>query len=82
MRCWSSFGGPRHLPSFGVSVISMRFGHWHYASLSHYPWLSHYCLCFKHKLPLDGKTSLHSYLAGAFSFIGSQIFTYMATALS
>lgn len=34
---------------------------------------------FKHKLPMD-KTSLHSYLAGAFSFIGSQIFTYMATA--
>lgn len=34
---------------------------------------------FKNTLPLDGK-SLHSYLAGAFSFIGSQVFTYMATA--
>lgn len=30
------------------------------------------------KLPLN-KIALHSYLAGAMSFIGSQIFTYMAT---
>lgn len=34
---------------------------------------------FKNKLPMD-KLSLQSYLAGSLSFIGSQIFTYMATA--
>ena len=34
---------------------------------------------FKSKLPMD-KLSMQSYLAGSFSFIGSQIFTYMATA--
>lgn len=33
---------------------------------------------FKAKLPLDGR-SIHSYIAGACSFIGSQIFTYAAT---
>lgn len=33
---------------------------------------------FKVSFPLD-KTSIHSYVAGAFSFIGSQIFTYLAT---
>ncbi len=32
----------------------------------------------KFRLPLNG-ISLHSYVAGAFSFIGSQIFTYLAT---
>jgi len=33
---------------------------------------------FKTRLPLD-RVSLHSYLAGACSFIGSQIFTYWST---
>ena len=33
---------------------------------------------FKNKLPMD-RLSLQSYLAGSLSFIGSQIFTYMAT---
>jgi drug/metabolite transporter (DMT)-like permease len=33
---------------------------------------------FKTRFPLD-KLSMHSYLAGACSFIGSQIFTYLAT---
>jgi drug/metabolite transporter (DMT)-like permease len=32
----------------------------------------------KVNFPLD-RTSIHSYVAGAFSFIGSQIFTYLAT---
>lgn len=35
-------------------------------------------LIFRAKLPLDG-LSIHSYIAGASSFIGSQIFTYAAT---
>lgn len=35
-------------------------------------------LILKVKLPLN-KTALHSYLAGSFSLIGSQIFTYAAT---
>ena len=35
-------------------------------------------LIFKAKLPLDG-LSIHSYIAGSCSFIGSQIFTYAAT---
>ena len=35
-------------------------------------------LIFKIRLPFNAQ-SLHSYLAGSFSFIGSQIFTYMAT---
>lgn len=35
-------------------------------------------LLFKVKFPYDGH-SLHSYLAGASSFIGSQFFTYLAT---
>lgn len=35
-------------------------------------------LIFKIRLPFNAQ-SLHSYFAGSFSFIGSQIFTYMAT---
>lgn len=35
-------------------------------------------LIFKAKLPLNG-LAIHSYIAGACSFIGSQIFTYLAT---
>lgn len=35
-------------------------------------------LLFRAKLPFDAQ-SMHSYLAGACSFIGSQIFTYLAT---
>ena len=33
---------------------------------------------FKIRLPFDAR-SVHSYIAGSFSFIGSQIFTYVAT---
>jgi drug/metabolite transporter (DMT)-like permease len=36
-------------------------------------------IVLKLKLPID-KISVHSYIAGACSFIGSQIFTYLATA--